>query len=269
MKSLDLVVHAGGNRATLEEVTAIQTPQPVDRWHPIAHRALYDQVTGALGQLGLKVVNEQHALARQGQRYFSLLQVQNDSEANNDDYAYVLGLRNSHDKSYPAGLVVGAGVFVCDNLAFNGEIKIARKHTTFIERDLPRLTGRAVGMLQERWVTMNARYDLYKQQELGDKQVHDFVIRSLDVGACTAQQIPHIVHEWRNPRHPEFAQAGKTAWRLFNAFTEIGKESGVFVLPKRTQALHGLMDSECGLVGRTAEDVSGDAIDTEVEVVNN
>jgi hypothetical protein len=28
-------------------------------------------------------------------------------------------------------------VFVCDNLAFSGEIKIARKHTRFIVRDLP------------------------------------------------------------------------------------------------------------------------------------
>jgi hypothetical protein len=33
----------------------------------------------------------------------------------------VLGLRNSHDKRFPAGLVGGSAVFVCDNLAFSGE----------------------------------------------------------------------------------------------------------------------------------------------------
>jgi hypothetical protein len=120
-------------------------------------------------------------------------------------------------------------------------------------------------MLQEKWMDMNTRFATYKAKEITDVQVHDMVIRGLDLGACTAQQIPHIVKEWRNPRHPEFATCGKTAWRLFNAFTEVGKESGVFVLPKRTQSLHALMDAECGIVGR-AERITADAIDTEVEI---
>ena len=58
---------------------------------------------------------------------FGLLEVANCQQT--EDYAYVLGLRNSHDKRFPAGLAVGASVFVCDNLSFSGEIKIGRKHT--------------------------------------------------------------------------------------------------------------------------------------------
>jgi hypothetical protein len=265
MQNLNLVLHAGGSQATLDQISTVETPKADGIWHPIPHRRLYDQVTLALGQLNMRVVHEQHALARNGQRYFSLLQVANCQEVS-ADYAYVLGLRNSHDKSYPAGLVVGSGVFVCDNLAFSGEIKIARKHTTFIERDLPILTGRAVGMLQAKWADMNVRFDAYKQKEITDIQVHDMVIRGLDLGACTAQQIPHIVKEWRHPRHQEFAECGKTAWRLFNAFTEVGKESGVFVLPKRTQSLHALMDAECGIV-RPEQRITADTEDAEVEVL--
>lgn len=267
MQNLNLVLHCGANQATLDQITAVETPKPVDKWHPISHRALYDQVTSALGGMNMRVIHEQHALARNGQRYFSLLQVANCQEVSTD-YAYVLGLRNSHDKSYPAGLVVGSGVFVCDNLSFSGEIKIARKHTTFIERDMPRLTGRAVGMLQEKWTDMNVRFEAYKQKELTDTQVHDMVIRGLDLGACTAQQIPHIVKEWRNPRHTEFSECGKTAWRLFNSFTEIAKESGVFTLPRRTQALHALVDAECGIIGRKEALLEGVA-DTEVQVEQN
>jgi hypothetical protein len=44
---------------------------------------------------------------------------------------------------------------------------------------------------------------------------------------------------------------GRTAWRLFNAFA----------LPRRTQALHGLMDAACGLAYRT-EDAEIQATDT-------
>lgn len=267
MQNLNLVVHAGGSRATIEEISAVATPAPSGIWHPIPHRRLYDQVTLALGNMNMRVVQEQHALARDGQRYFSLLQVAN-CQQTSEDYAYVLGLRNSHDKSFPAGLVVGSGVFVCDNLAFSGEIKIARKHTTFIERDLPVLTGRAVGMLREKWMDMNVRFDTYKHTELTDRQVHDVVIRGLDLGACTAQQIPHIVKEWRNPRHQEFVECGKTAWRLFNAFTEIGKDSGLFVAPRRTQSLHALMDAECG-IKRGEVALTEDTADTEVELAHN
>jgi hypothetical protein len=248
---LKLCLHAGAAAATLEQVTQTFTPSPKDRWHPIAHRALYNQVVTALGNLNMRVVEEQHALTRDGQRYFGLLQVENDTQAGTD-FGYVLGLRNAHDKGFCAGLAVGSGVFVCDNLAFSGEIKIARKHTTFINRDLPILTGKAVGQLHERWHNMANRFGTYKTTELVDAQANDFIIRALEMGACTGQQIPHIVKEWRAPSHPEFAKDGRTAWRLFNAFTEAYKDSGLFVMPKRTQALHTLMDAECGLMAPAA-----------------
>jgi hypothetical protein len=268
MHNLNLCLHAGAAQATLDQISQVSTPEAVDRWCPIPHRALYDQVTSALTQMNMRVITEQHALGRNGQRYFALLQVAN-CKTVSEDYAYVLGLRNSHDKCFPAGLVVGSGVFVCDNLAFSGEISIARKHTTNIMRDLPVLTGRAVGQLSEKWMDMNARYEAYKAKELVDAQVHDIAVRALDVGAATPQQLPYIIKEWRNPRHQEFVSCGKTAWRLFNAFTEIAKESGVFILPKRTQSLHALMDAECDIISRTPEAITAGTDDATATVANN
>ena len=55
------------------------------------------------------------------------------------DYNTVIGLRNSHDKVISAGVACGSGVFVCDNLCFSGEVKLARKHTANILTDLPHL----------------------------------------------------------------------------------------------------------------------------------
>lgn len=260
MRNLDLMIHAGSYKTTLEEVEKVQTPEPKGRWHPISHIALYNQVRTALHSLDMTVVNEQHALGNGGDRYFSLLQVArnrtieipgDDASPTEEDIAYVIGLRNAHDKRFNAGLAVGAGVFVCDNLSFNGEITLGRKHTTFINRDLPVLTARAVGMLADKWTNMTQRFDIYKETEVSDAQAHDLMIRGLDTGACTTTQIPAILKEWRTPRHPEFA-TGKTGWRLFNAFTEIAKSTSVFSLPKRTQSLHALIDSHCGLLGKHA-----------------
>jgi hypothetical protein len=71
----------------------------------------------------MTVVNEAHGLTKDGNRYFGLIQVANGHNA--DDFGLVIGLRNSHDKMIPAGLVLGASVFVCDNLSFSGEVRLA------------------------------------------------------------------------------------------------------------------------------------------------
>lgn len=241
-----LCLHCGANNVTREQVLEVKTPAHTDTWYPIPHMTLVNRVEEALATMNMRVVEQAHALTKGGDRYFGLLRVAN-CQKTSEDYGYVLGLRNSHDKAFQASLAVGANVFVCDNLSFSGEITIARKHTRFIETDLPKLTGNAVGMLSSKWTVMNDRIALYKEAMLEDSTAHDFIIRSIDLGAATVQQIPLILKEWRTPRHPEFG-VNKSAWRLFNAFTEAAKESSLALLPQRTIRLHGLMDGQVGFV---------------------
>ena len=66
-----------------------------------------------------------------------------------EDYCWVR-LRHSHYKTFLAGIVAGSQAFCCDNLAAWEEVKLVRKHTTLIRRDLPRLVQSAVGKLMER-----------------------------------------------------------------------------------------------------------------------
>jgi hypothetical protein len=203
---------------------------------------LIEEVERVLKTCRLSVVNQAHSLTHDGCRYFGLMEIRNG--AVHQDYAWVLGLRNSHDKTFPAGIVAGAQVFVCDNLSFSGEIKIARKHTRFILRDLPFLTQQAIARLMERWHHEDERISAYKTKNVTDRSAHDLIIRSTDVGACTPRQIPAILKEWRTPQHEEFA--ARTLWTLFNSFTEVQK-GNLNELPRRTEALHGLLDSFVGL----------------------
>jgi hypothetical protein len=243
MKRANLMLHCGAANVDRQQVYETATPQRTASWVPVGHGTLLDQVQGSLESNGLHVVTEAHGLARDGQRYFGLLQVANGD--NPADFGLVVGVRNSHDKSFPAAMALGAAVFVCDNLSFSGEVKLARKHTVYIERDLRQLVGRAIGLLGGLRRTQEDRFAAYKQCELSDSQAHDLMIRSLDAQVLPVTKLPDVLHEWRQPRHPEFAQDW-TAWRLFNSFTETLK-GNVDRLPKRTQALHGLMDAACGL----------------------
>ena len=248
MKELKLCLHAGATRVDRAQLAIVNTPAPTETWCPVPHNRLLDEVERHLVQTGLRVTGEAHAITERdgGLRYFGLLAVET-VDAENKGYSWVLGMRNSHDKTFPAALAAGNQVFVCDNLSFNGEIKLARRHTRFIERDLPQVVSRVVGQLTERWASLETRIDGYKERELTDTEAHDLTIKLLDARALNATDVPHVLKEYRAPSHPEFC-VSRNAWRLFNAVTENAKGSNVFNLPARTEALHGVFDAYCGVV---------------------
>ena len=172
MKTTNLLLHCGAAKVERDWLGLIATPKATDTWFPIPHERLVREVETALWKVNMRVANQAHGLSPDGCRYFGLLQIVpvtvgwNSPQPPTGDYTYVLGLRNSHDKRFPAAMVLGSQVFVCDNLAFSGEIKFARKHTRFIERDLPVLIAQGTGQLSERWHQQDERFAAYKQTEL-------------------------------------------------------------------------------------------------------
>jgi hypothetical protein len=242
---LNLCLHCGGRHVDRDEVGRVDTPIASQSWVPVPHHRFLEQVESTLVGDGLQVINQAHALWGDGLRYFGLLEVTNGQD--HEDYGLVVGLRNSHDKSFPASIGLGSGVFCCDNLAFLAEVTIARRHTRFIERDLPRVVSTAIGRLTDMRGQQDQRIQTYKTTELDDRTAHDLVIRAVDTNVLPVTQVPAVLAEWRAPTHSEFMNGGRTAWRLFNAFTETWKGRNLTSLPRRSQALHGLMDTACGL----------------------
>jgi len=239
----NLILHCGAHAVDLDEVASVKTPRATETWQPIPHRQLIQTVQRTLASTNLTIGTQAHSLTHDGARYFGLMEIH--GRRTSDDYCLVVGLRNSHDKTFPAGIVAGASVFVCDNLSFSGEVKFARKHTTYINRDLPQLVERAIGQLNTLWHDQDKRITAYKENGIDDSDAHDLIIRSTDVGVMSNRLIPSVLHEWREPRHREFE--GRTVWTLFNAFTSALKDGNLAELPKRTEALHGLLDVCVGL----------------------
>jgi hypothetical protein len=242
---VNLVLHCGARHVERHTVEEANTPAASETWVPIAHHRLLDLVETTLTSSGMNVANQAHALWSDGLRYFGLLEVTNGRP--HDDYGLVIGLRNSHDKSFPAAIAMGNSVFCCDNLAFSAEVTIARRHTRFIERDLPSIVHTAVGRLADMRGQQDERIQTYKEMELSDPTAHDLVIRAVDANVLPVTQVPAVLTEWRTPTHEEFAADGKTLWRFHNSMTQVWKGRNLAALPRRSQALHGLLDSVCGL----------------------
>ena len=247
----NLLLHCGGHAVDRNAVDTCPTPTPTDTWQPVPHGTLLDLVEQTFDQHGLRITQQAHALGRDGDRYFGLMQLSPQLKGDTDEqgYAFVVGLRNSHDQSFPASLVIGSAVFVCDNLAFSGEVVLARRHTRFIVRDLPEMVDRAVGQLGELRVNQDRRIEAYQQTPVTPPQAHHLLVSMLDAKVLPVTRLPSALDEFRRPSHEDFlGEGGKpTAWTLMNAVTESIKGRNLDRLPRRTQAMHGLLDSHCGL----------------------
>ena len=254
-----LFLHCGANLVDRQQVIDTPTPGPTGTHFPIPHALLLAEAERNLAASGFRVAKEAHALTKGGNRYFGMLQVYLADPSAPADHALLVGLRNTHDYSWAAALAIGSYVFVCDNLGFSGEVLLGRKHTRHIARDIPLLMPRAFAALSAERVTMESRIAAYKQRELGDKEAHDFLIRaSVDEKLWPLQGVPRVLKLWRDPPHQEFKE--RTAWSLFNAFTEAAKpeteaDANLQRLVGRTKGLHGFFDKQLGLSLPSREEI--------------
>ena len=92
---------------------------------------------------------------------------------------------------------------------------------------------------------LDKRIEAYRGEPMPDWAAHDIVVRAVDCKAITTSQIPHVLQEWRKPRHPDFKS--RNARSLFNAFTEVHKRINPHAALRRSEALHGLFDATVGL----------------------
>jgi hypothetical protein len=241
---MSLLLHCGANVIERGELNSLEleTPPCTETHYPIAHNWVLDSVVDHMERGGRTISSMELSVSHENNRFFGLMEIGN----GHDDYSLMVGVRNSHDKTFPVGFACGSRVFVCDNLAFSSEVVISRKHTRFLHRDMDRLVSQAVGRLGYMKMTQDQRIAHYKGIEFTDKDAHDAIIRAIDAKVIGPTKIPAVLEQWREPAYPEFEP--RTAWSLFNGFTEVLKPLNPHQLSGRTQSLHGLMDTFTGVI---------------------
>jgi hypothetical protein len=246
MNNLNFNLYVGGKGVSVDRsgLEQVPTPPPLGRWCPISHMGLVTELEKALVPHNMKIVNEVFKLDKAGQRMFGMLQVSNCKVDN--DFSFVVGLRNAHDKKLRAGLSVGMGVAVCSNLSFRGEIVIGRKHTTEILADLPNLMQGAIAQLAQKWDIQTGIVETYKNVDISISQGHDILIECAKADVFPKTHLLDVINEFEAPSHPEFAD--RNLWSLFNSVTEMLKPrqdstgGTLWMLPDRTATLHNICD---------------------------
>ena len=219
--SATLSAHKDSHKVNEDAVRAIPSPAATATWHPISHGALLDQTLLLLADAGLKVGSKQFALSNDQNRMFGVFDVLNLDNADGS-VSFAVGLRNSIDKTLPAGICFGARVFVCDNLAFSGEVSIHRRHTKNIMAELPTLMRDAVSQFGAFRDSHYRLFDALKLATITPDEVWAIVGKAYENGAVNKSKIADIVVEYRSEEHIAKHGTG-TAWSLYNAGTEVFK----------------------------------------------
>lgn len=241
----------GSFEVDLAAVRATRTPEASDGFQPIAHGDLYDRIRGELGFAGIGLTEELHALYRRGERYIGIGVT--DLKSPSGDSDVVVGWFNAHDRSHAATLLLGDRVMVCFNLCLHAEIRMTRRHTKHIKRDLPGLVAMAVDRIRPKVEEHGRRAERYRETALPERDAHHLVVRLVEEGGLDPARLRNVLREWREPSHPEFAWAWNVD-RLYQAITAGGVP--LARMASRHRSLHQVLDGWC----MGAERPSGGAV---------
>ena len=218
----NLMLHSGGKVASLDEIRNCQTPAAAGRWHPTSHATVLDSVRETLTGAGYTIRAEKFALARGDHRFFGILDLETPFV---QGVSLSVGVRNSTDKSFPLGCADGSRDFVCDNLAFSAELLVRRKHTRNGLQRFGNAIAEAVTGLASFRELEAARIQRLSEMELTPAAASHLILSAFRRGIISSLQIADVCKEWEEPRHEDFRP--RTAWSLFNAFTEIIRNRAV------------------------------------------
>jgi hypothetical protein len=231
------MLHRGGEEVDYGFLRELPLPEATPSHVPIEHWRVVDLVKHSLTFYGHEIVEEHHAVAEQGMRYFGLLTLRSPY----GHYSDTVGLRNSNDKSFPVGIAFGSRTFVCDNLAFIGDHTVRRKHTAKLKFELPGLIASIVEPLADQRQEQAKTFELYRHTPLLQHHADHAIMQLFRDNVIGVQRIADVHEQWEKPA---FDWGEKTAYRLFNA-TTYALTGRIAENPSITRTLHKVIDAVC------------------------
>lgn len=197
-----------------DTLALVPTPKPTATWRPVPHIDVVNAVENTISNRGMSIESERFGLARDQQKMFGVLTLTNRS---NPEWTRCIGVRNSHDQSFAAGICCGVSVLVCSNLCFGGEFVIKRRHTSGI--DLASMVEETMDTLADSYISFEERLLNLHDEPMTDDHARIFIVKAAEYGAIPSCDILAVFSEYLEPRHKEFRE--RSQWSLLNAFTEI------------------------------------------------
>lgn len=205
--------HTRSQLVTRDELMAIPPPEGTATWRPIAHGDLITAVERQLRARGIEVLAEKYAVQREGARLFAVLDL---TLERTEECCAAMGIRTANDRSMALEIAVGVKVFVCDNLAFSGDlIALRRKHTAGFDLDAD--IARAMGRYEAHLLRLQGSIAALQERPLGDEEAKALLFEVFRREILPVRHFKPVAETYFNPR-PEMTDVKpRTLWGLHNA----------------------------------------------------
>jgi len=197
-----------------EELRLIPAPEPTKTWYPLRHSEVLDTVESILDQNGFRIAKRQVLVSQDQARMFATLDL---TSHITPEVGLSVGVRNSSDKTFPLGFAAGNRVFVCDNLSFQSELIVSRKHTRFGADRFREAISSAVGSLDAFRIEERRRIEVLQNTKLDHNQAAAFMLRAAEEKIVPWRHLPGVLQKWQTPALVAFDP--RNYWSLLNAFT--------------------------------------------------
>src|SRR3989442_8423779 len=161
MDQSQLLAHCGSNKLTREQLNLVPTPEGTSTHHPLAHHTIVEALVEALAFRHSSVMRDEYEISQDGMKMFGVL----DLETAFEGCRFSIGIRNANDKSMRLAMTVGYRVFVCDNMAFQGDFSpVLAKHT----KKFSLIDAISVGVdrMQRNFEPMRPQIEMWKESLL-------------------------------------------------------------------------------------------------------
>src|SRR6058998_1860115 len=173
----DSTLIAYDHKLTRQELALVPTPERTATHQTIPHVEVVNALIETLGFRHIGVVRDEYAATPDGMKMFGVV----DLEAGFTGCRFSIGLRNANDKSMRLALTVGYRVFICDNLAFQGDFTpVLAKHS----KHFSILDSLAVGVdrIQRNFTPLSEQVVRWRETQISDEQAKLVIYRAFIEG---------------------------------------------------------------------------------------
>ncbi len=217
-------------------------PAPTRTYQPFSNKELVMMINKVAEQYGMTLSNEQLGMDLKGMRFFGVYTVDG-FDFFGGRIKLTVGCCNSYNRSMSGRMCIGGDVIVCSNSCFyaytdeetgiNG-MAIA-EHRPGIHDGLFQKIEACFAGIEEFRNSQEIFYGQLDDRVLTEKEAYHLIVKAAQSQVLKKTRILRVAEEWnwqeRGPQndeektriwHPEFKP--RTAYSLFNAFTEVQKD---------------------------------------------
>ena len=219
-------------------------PERTDTYQPLSNEELVMMINTVADQFGMKLTDEQLGMDLKGMRFFGVYTVEG-FDFFGGRIKLMIGFANSYNKSMSGKVCIGGRVMVCSNEAFYAYTDettgigglASHEHRRNIHDGLYQRICHAFEGIETFRKQQEIFYGHLNERPISQEEALAMSVRAAQKGVINKTRILTVAEEWqwqeRGPQneaekmdgriwYPEFKP--RTAYSLFNAFTEVQKD---------------------------------------------